>query len=133
MDKQMMTEIIEQEGNESTFYVKEYRCEAHRHSDFMFWCGYISRKDGEPMTEEEVEVFDDIAIGGMTFNTDLELGFDCGHSGQLIPGYLMNPILETEDKVSPMDYYVTLRNVEGVLEETANAMSEVMNNEEDEL
>lgn len=46
MDKQMMTEIIEQEGNESTFYVKEYKCDTRRHPDFLFWCGYITRTDG---------------------------------------------------------------------------------------
>jgi hypothetical protein len=31
-----------------------------------------------------------------------------------------------------MDYYVTLRNVEDVLEETANAMSQALNNKEQE-
>lgn len=133
MDKQMMTEIIEQEGNESTFYVKEYKCETHRHPDFMFWCGYITRNDGEPMTEKEIEVFDDMAIGGMTFNTDLVLGFDCGHSGQLMPGYLLNPMLDNEFLVSPTDFYVTIQEVEDCLTACANAMSNIENNEEEEL
>ena len=129
----MMTEIIEQEGNESIFYIKEYECKAHRHSDFMFWCGYVTRKDGEPMTDEEIEVFDDMAIGGMTFNTDLVLGFDCGHSGQLMPGYLLNPMLDNEFLVSPTDFYVTIQEVEDCLTACANAMSNIENNEEDEL
>lgn len=133
MDKQMMTEIIEQEGNESTFYVKEYKCDTRRHPDFLFWCGYITRTDGEPMTEQEIEVFDDMAIGGMTFNTDSTIGFDCGHNGQLIPGYLLNPMLDGESMVSPMDFYVTLQEVEDCLTACTKAMSNIENNEEDEL
>lgn len=124
MDKQMMTEIIEQEGNESIFYIKEYKCEALRQETFEFWCGYISRKDGKPLSDVEREIFDTFSIGGTTYNGEHLMGFDCGHHGQLVPGFLTNPILEAEDKVSPMDYYVTLRNVEDVLEETANAMNQ---------
>lgn len=46
-------------------------------------CGYIKLPDGHPWLELGYEVDCDIH-GGITYNQDGEVGFDCGHHGDHI-------------------------------------------------
>jgi len=81
---QNIEQQIKFEGNDYVDDHEIYRLELKR-NQLGFWCGYAMRQDGQPMTDKEIDCFEQHAIGGITYQTEYVLGFDCGHSGCIVP------------------------------------------------
>lgn len=72
-----------------------YHCEVFRNYRTGIWCGYVTIPETHPWFEKDYHDIKCDVHGGLTFgqtmikdNVDKFLiGFDCGHSGDLIPGY----------------------------------------------
>jgi hypothetical protein len=76
-------------------------CFMVRHAELGMWCGYVAVEEGHPWYEQGYDdVLDDVEVhGGLTYARDKVrlatgvegrlwwLGFDCGHCGDLCPGY----------------------------------------------
>lgn len=133
--------IIKKEGNSFYGLHKNILYYGIRHDHLKMWCGYIVIKPNHPFykdkdLEEKSEKF--YVHGGVTFNAyvsenylkiltdnnidnirinDFIIGFDCGHSGDLIPkmdSIYNDPI---EDDV--------YRNKEYIIEECKNMINQL--------
>lgn len=73
-----------------------FSCRAAQHPSLGHWCGYVGLDKGHRAFEHDYDDIDlaDGVHGGLTwagpFSDDGEglwwLGFDCGHSGDFVPG-----------------------------------------------
>lgn len=80
-----MTNEWEKELNKYNFNYKGYDCEILRHDTIGHLCGYVYLDKNhnyykDPNNEYSLEVH-----GGITYSTDNKIGFDCAHSGDLLP------------------------------------------------
>jgi hypothetical protein len=89
-------EKVKQEGDYKKFIHRGLFCEIRRNGDLGNLCGYVTIPMYSKLLEGsllEEGAIDNIVSphGGVTFNNvskngDYIIGFDCGHSGDLIPG-----------------------------------------------
>lgn len=120
MNKEL-EEKIDKEGNKKEFQYKGYKCLIFRNPNTLHLCGYVELPKGHRYYEksymdnklEAIEVH-----GGLTFSDEglnypdfiqqkdkWYIGFDCAHSGDLLPTY------HTDELTSTM-----LKSMTGILE-----------------
>lgn len=82
IDEELL-KVIEQEGNSESGIYKGYRYKLNRNISLLFWCGYVTYK------ESSFKNLDNIidCHGGITFYDEQEIGFDCGHSQDIVPAF----------------------------------------------
>ena len=81
MSEKEIKDLIEQEGNNKKFTYKGYECEIKRIPGMGHLCGYVKLKQSIAHS-----FIDDIEChGGITFNENGVIGFDCAHLMDLIP------------------------------------------------
>lgn len=105
----------EHEPNEALFVSHGYWCEVKRHESLASLCGYvlIGKKHPYWNLNQDFEVH-----GGITYEDGIKVGFDCSHSGDLVPHAQMRSF--RSGRSNP--YYETYRNmayVKGQLEHLA--------------
>jgi hypothetical protein len=87
------------------FEAHGFNCLISRNPSLFFWCGYVGIPKSHPDHGKERDEFDDIMVhGGITYAEHCQrhichipkpgeadhlfwIGFDCGHSFDLAPGY----------------------------------------------
>lgn len=119
---------IEPDNKEFTF--RGYKCQILRHFSMKTLCGYVYLPLGHPWYGKYYTdpALRDLEVhGGLTFSREKEdsplwcIGFDCGHSGDYVPGMeFLNQILQIRDISSyrDMDYVrdELLRLVDQIIE-----------------
>jgi hypothetical protein len=80
---QFLKVVLESESNKFQGVFKGYRYKAYRHvilsglCSHIYWCGYVYHKN---ILHEDI--LDNLRVhGGISYNKDLIIGFDCSHGG----------------------------------------------------
>jgi hypothetical protein len=101
-----------------------YLCRVKRHMDTLSLCGYVAVPIGNKvrgMTYQDAEEVGVHAHGGLTFGDKMDgrkwFGFDCAHSGDLVPAFHMRRVIEGSDY--PRVVEETYRTFDWVKKETA--------------
>ena len=121
MEFRLMNKIIKEEGDFYSFKHCNLKCQILR-SYLRFWCGYILFDSRYVFDVNKIEVH-----WGITFNKVIEvqgckkrkIGFDCGHSGDLVPYFLLPP---SSSLIFSSDVY---RNKEFAINETKGMATQV--------
>ena len=86
--------IIKEEGDELSWIYKDFNCFIKR-NHLKAWCGYVKIPKELPLNFDfkSDDYFPLICHGGITFQSSNDelfnvVGFDCAHSGDLIPKML---------------------------------------------
>lgn len=107
--------LIEKEGNylEWIYTTKsgiEYKCKIFRNKHMKNLCGYVILTSDNKFYNVD---YNDIPVnvhGGLTFSNfydgEYMIGFDCAHSGDLLPGLssLVNSLLHSDEVYRDMEY-----------------------------
>lgn len=125
MDKlEKILEKIKQEGDYKKFTHKGLLCEIVRNGDMGNLCGYVYIPKYSKLCNFEEHELPVRPHGGVTFTsmTDdgFKVGFDCAHSGDLVPRMVM---LERKIGMSPLggqDIYRDMKYVEKEVRQMAD-------------
>lgn len=100
-----------------------YLCRVQRNESTLSLCGYVAVPIGHKvrgMTYDEAGLAGVHAHGGLTFGDNMDgrkwFGFDCAHSGDLVPAFHMRRVIEGSDY--PNVVKETYRTFDWVKEET---------------
>jgi hypothetical protein len=104
--REEMEEIIAKEGNEYKFDHKGIECEIIRVKDsqMFHWCGYV--KTGLNCDLTDSQKYELSVHGGVTYNYDGIVGFDCAHCcdiyafyNETMPVFMNNAIYRDKEYV----------------------------------
>jgi len=128
MTKEEMLDILEKEGNYEEFTYKGFKCEMKRNHS-KCWCGYVNIPKWHSLFSNGMAESLD-CHGGVTWCQENEegyllTGFDCAHSGDLSPIYLL------DDKYSGYLSFrsnVTYRDKDYVISEIHDMVNQIYDN-----
>jgi len=108
-----------------------YLCRVQRNEARLSLCGYVAVPIGHKvrgMTYQDAEEVGVHAHGGLTFGDKMDgrkwFGFDCAHSGDLVPAFHMLRVIEGSDY--PRVVEETYRTFDWVKKETAKLAKTLM-------
>lgn len=120
MELKEMKELVEKEGNFRSQIYKGIRYEIVRHEDLGHLCGYLHYT---PKNEGERDIIENNFHGGITYENDGVIGFDCAHATDLSPKKIEmdeNFGLGTPTFLNPK--YRTMQYVEDILKRTIDKL-----------
>jgi hypothetical protein len=98
---------ISLEGDYQEWYSNGLFCQIQRQTFGKFWCGYVTIPNDYPQFDYEDEIE---CHGGITYqesvNGGIRIGFDCGHSGDLINLNLPHFILDKDSTYRDKNYVI---------------------------
>lgn len=91
-----MVEVHDSNETERNWQAHGYDLKAVRHPSMGHWCGYVALPNGHRLFGKGYDDIDVSVHGGLTYAEDRAprmevdgkwwVGFDCAHSGDLVPG-----------------------------------------------
>ena len=142
-------EVIAKEGWTKEWEHRGVKCLIRRVPNMLHLCGYVGLPKDHPYVKEhkDYDYVDVVVHGGVTFSEKIKeygkdlffYGFDCAHSGDLVPGNVKNDFdalffdkgTLIYDKAKGYDsYHKTYKDMEYVTKETekmADQLIELMN------
>jgi hypothetical protein len=81
-----MAKEWESEPDFIAFEAFGFKCEVKRHHDMGHLCGYVCLPEGYSLSGKSYDEIDATVHGGLTYNNNGKIGFDCSHFGDYMPG-----------------------------------------------